>query len=87
MLLRSSRVADRLTKHAFLGQAVKGALSAGKNIASLIPKPVKALGAAALTVGPIAAEGIGGIRNAKQGVSNKWLSAANAGTGPHAPQF
>jgi hypothetical protein len=87
MLLRSSRVASRLTKQAFLGPAIRGVMSAGKNGAKLVGPKVKTLGGAALTVGPGALDAVNSVKSSKQGLSNAWLSAANAGSVPHTPQF
>jgi len=84
MLLRSSRVAEQLTKEALLGRLALGAGKKALSFAGKNPGKLLGTGLVAATAGP---EIMKGVQQSKVGLNNDYLQASNAGLVPSVPKF
>jgi len=84
MLLRSSRVAEKITKEAFVGKALQLAGRKTLGFAGRHWKGLAGTGLVAATAAPIVSQG---VRNSQAGLTQPWLQAANARAVPSIPKF
>jgi hypothetical protein len=84
MLLRSSRVAELLTKEALVGKALQLAGKRTLGFAGRHWKGVAGTGLVAATAAPMVAQG---ARSSEIGLTQPWLQASNARAVAPVPKF